>query len=112
MSAVHQDLKAALKHAMVARDTAATQVLRTTIAAVDNAQAVPLDDDRAPSAGAGLGVGSTERQRAAIDDDGVRAVVGGEIAELLGDAQTFEQLGKAGRAQELRAQAAVLQPFA
>ena len=40
------------------------------------------------------------------------AVVSGEIDELLGDAQTYEQLGKTDRAAELRAQAADLGPFA
>ncbi|MFD0328421.1 hypothetical protein ACFQZC_09725 [Streptacidiphilus monticola] len=44
-------LRDALTDAMRARDKAAVGVLRATLAAIDNAEAVPLDG-RAPRAGA------------------------------------------------------------
>ena len=48
---VYERMRADLRTAMKARDTATIAALRTLIAAIDNAQAVPLDEAAAPSVG-------------------------------------------------------------
>ncbi len=98
----------AARHAMRARDRDRLRVLRTTLAALDNAEAVP------PAATAGaleaspLGVGSTEVPRRALGEPEVRALVRHEVEEREQAAASYAEVGDDARAARLRAEAEVL----
>ncbi|WP_329417585.1 hypothetical protein OG802_32525 [Streptomyces sp. NBC_00704] len=96
---------------MRARDRSAVSALRTTLAALDNAEAVPVDE--AKQAGTALelsplGVGATEAARRELSEGEVRDIVRAEIAERLDAAARLTAPAHAERAARLRAEAAVL----
>jgi uncharacterized protein YqeY len=112
---VRADLQAALRTAMKARDRAAMAVLRTTLAALDNAQAVK--DDVAPVAhehfaGTAGGLGAGEAERAALDETQARAIVAREAQERRDAADDYERHGRGDEAARLRAEADLLAGFA
>lgn len=82
-------LRAALLDARRARDAETVSTLRTAIAALENAEAVPAGPGPGRVDGGGeapedavLGVGSTEAARHELDDAEERAVLDAEIAAL------------------------------
>jgi uncharacterized protein YqeY len=105
-------LRAALPPAMRARDTAAVTALRSALAAIANAEAVPTE---APSgtftaigAGSALGVGATEAPRRDLTAADIAAIVRAEIADRRTAAEEYDQHGRADHAARLRAEADVL----
>ena len=81
------DLRTVLRESLATsvriRDREATSVLRRTLAAIDDAEAVPAPGF--PNAGASVGsvgVGSTEADRRELTSRDVLAIVRGEIDEL------------------------------
>ncbi|MFJ3581187.1 hypothetical protein ACIPPS_02970 [Streptomyces sp. NPDC090127] len=96
---------------MRARDKAAVSALRATLAALDNAEAVPVDEaalrgvalEHAP-----VGVGTTEAARRELSEREVEDVVRAEAAERLDVAEGLTAPAHADRAARLRAEAAVL----
>jgi uncharacterized protein len=110
-------LRAALRHglttALKARDTDAMAALRTAIAAIDNAQAVPAAGLNPPAAsahvaGARRGVGSTEAARRQLSSSELRDLLRDQIAEHAREADRYADLGQADAAQRLRRQARTL----
>jgi uncharacterized protein YqeY len=104
-------LRAALPVAMKARDRAAVSVLRATLAALDNAEAV----DRAPDADRNLGieslpvgVGAAEVARRELTEADIERIVRAEIDERLTAADGYETAAP-DRAELLRTEARVLQ---
>ncbi|WP_059008858.1 hypothetical protein [Streptomyces specialis] len=99
---------------MRAGDKAAVSALRATLAALDNAEAVPVDEaglrgvalEHAP-----VGVGATEVARREVSERGVEDIVRAEAAERLEVAARLTAPAHAGRAARLRAEAAVLLRF-
>jgi uncharacterized protein len=96
---------------MKARDRAAVSALRSTLSAIDNAEAV----DRPDGADRGLaieqsavGVGAMEVARRDLSDDDVARIVRAEIAERESAADGYERSGHPDQAERLRAEAAVL----
>lgn len=77
MSTIRASLRAALTDAMKSRDRAAVSVYRQAIAAIDNAEAVPVDD--APPAGAvetsAIGAGAADVARRELAEHEIQAVV-------------------------------------
>lgn len=99
---------------MRARDKAAVSALRATLAALDNAEAVPVDD--AGPRGQALeevpvGAGATEAARRELSERAVADIVRAEAAERLDVAAGLTAPGHADRAARLRAEAAVLLGF-
>ncbi|WP_327187487.1 hypothetical protein [Streptomyces sp. NBC_01334] len=99
---------------MRARDKAAVSALRTTLAALDNAEAVPVGE--AGLRGSALeqspvGAGATEAARRELSEQGVLAVVRAEADERLEAAAQLTAPAHADRAALLRAEAAVLLRF-
>ncbi|MBX9361663.1 hypothetical protein [Streptomyces sp. WAC04114] len=98
---------------MRARDKAAVSALRGTLAALDNAEAVPVDT--VPRAGAleasPVGVGATEAARCELDERAVADIVRTEASERLAAAAQLTAPAHAARAERLRAEAAVLLRF-
>jgi uncharacterized protein YqeY len=107
-------LRQALPEAMRARDKAAVSALRATLAALDNAEAVPVGE--AELRGVALeqspvGAGATEGARGELSERRVDEVVRAEVAERLEAAAQLTAPAHAERAARLRAEAAVLLGF-
>lgn len=104
-------MRQALPEAMRARDKAAVSALRSTLAALDNAEAVPVDEveprgsalEQSP-----VGVGVTEAARRELSEHRVVDVVRAEAAERLQAAAQLTAPAHADRAARLRAEADVL----
>ncbi|MFE9094143.1 hypothetical protein [Streptomyces sp. NPDC007264] len=96
---------------MRARDKAAVSALRATLAALDNAEAVPAGEaelrglalEQAP-----VGAGATEAERRELSERGVADIVRAEATERLDVAARLTAPAHADRAARLRAEAAVL----
>jgi uncharacterized protein YqeY len=106
-------LRAALKTAMKARDTATVTAMRAALAAIDNAGAVAPTGEAGtiplgPIAGAVSGLGASEATRRALGDDDVAALVWTEVSEREEAADGYEQAGRDDHAQRLRDEAAAL----
>jgi uncharacterized protein YqeY len=112
---VRARLSAALKESMRARDRDATGVLRSALAALDNAEAVDpatagleqVEHERIAGTVGGLGAG--EVPRATLDEERARAVVAAEVAERRAAADDYDRVGEAERARELRGEAHLLE---
>ena len=109
-----QRLQLALGEALRARDKVATSALRSALAAIDNASAVPAAPASAAGAGgphfagtvAGLGAGEAERRR--LTEAEAEQIVLGEVAERQAAARDYDQTGHAEQAGQLRREAQVL----
>jgi uncharacterized protein len=113
-------LRAALRRGLVAalkaRDAEALAALRTTIAAIDNAEAIPAAHTQAPLtsadiAGASSGVGSTEAIRQSLSVGQVRDIVSEQIVEYARQADRYDLLGQPDAAQRLRHRARILAAY-
>jgi len=118
--------------AMKARDQQAVAALRSTLARIDNAEAVDADgldadgldadgldaepalyrgDGRPAVAGSVLGVGAAEVDRRVLTPDEVAAVVGDDVEEREMAAEVLERVGRPDHAERLRAQAKLLTTY-
>ena len=95
---LRRDLGIALK----TRRAEAVAALRTTIAVIDNAEAVD------PTT---VGVGSTEVPRRDLSIADVRAVVADHIDDYVTEADRYQSLGRHDAAQRLRRQADTLRTY-
>ena len=95
-----------LKAAMSARDRSTVAVLRTTLAALSNAEAVSAEGSR-PAKGAF----ANEVDRRELGDDDVRRVIECERAELVSSAKEYDAVGRRDEASSRRAQVAVLDRY-
>ncbi len=107
-------MRQALPEAMRARDKAAVSALRSTLAALDNAEAVPVDE--AALRGVALeqspvGAGATEAARRELSEHSVAEIVRAEATERLEVAAQLTAPAHADRVARLRAEAAVLLRF-
>ncbi|MFD8543318.1 hypothetical protein [Streptomyces sp. NPDC059649] len=99
---------------MRARDKAAVSALRATLAALDNAEAMPLDESALRGVAleqSPVGVGVTEAARCELTEDDVTAIVRAEATERLELADQLTAPAHADRVAQLRAEAAVLLRF-
>jgi uncharacterized protein YqeY len=109
-----QRLQLALGEALRARDQVATSALRSALAAIDNASAVPAAPTPAAGAGgphfagtvAGLGAGEAERRR--LTEAEAEQIVRAEVAERQAAARDYDQTGHADQAGRLRREVQVL----
>jgi uncharacterized protein YqeY len=108
---LRERLRAALPVAMKARDRVAVTVLRSTLAALDNAEAVDrpaATDQRLAIEQVPVGVGAAEVERLALAPEQVESIVRAELAERETAAREYEVAGRPERAEQLRSEAAVL----
>ncbi len=105
MSTLRKQLEADLPSALKARDAARAGVLRTTLAAIANAEAVDLAGDHER---AGL-LGDVARR--ALSDDDVRVIVERERDELHRLAVHMHDIGQADESADLATRAAVLEHY-
>ncbi len=108
---LRQRLRGALTLAMKARDRVAVGALRSTLAAIDNAEAV----DRPTGTDTGLaieqiplGVGAAEMERRLLTECQIERIVRDELAEREAAARDYEQSGRTERAEQLRREVSVL----
>lgn len=110
---VRRRMRDALPEAMRARDKAAVSALRGALAALDNAEALPVE--AVPRAGAleasPVGAGATEAARRELGEHDVVGIVRAEASERLEAAAQLTAPAHAARAERLRAEAAVLLRF-
>lgn len=98
-------LRTALPAAMKARDAAAVTALRSALAAIENAEAVPAPAPGDGPSGLGLpavGLGATEAARRELDDAEVEQIVRDEVAERFDAAAEYDRLGQLAEAARLR----------
>jgi uncharacterized protein YqeY len=111
---VQRRLRLALREALRARDMTAASALRSALAAIGNAQAVP--PGTAPPAGTGsprvagaaAGVAAAEAERRSLSDAEAEGIVRVEITQHQAAARDYERAGHAVRAGRLRREADVL----
>lgn len=107
-------LRSRLTTAMRARDREAVSVLRTAVAAIENAEAVPVGEAPRPVtsgdvAGAAIGLGAGETPRRTLDDAAERTVVEAEVRSLAEAEQLYAGTGNRDRARQAAAGAALLE---
>ncbi len=114
--ALRAALRAGLTTALKTRDTDAVSALRTAIAAIDNAQAVPASvpsptTASAHVAGAASGAGSTEAPRRHLGRGEPHDILRAQIAEHAREADRYQMLGREETAERLRRQARTLNAY-
>ncbi|SFP06539.1 hypothetical protein SAMN05421810_101854 [Amycolatopsis arida] len=108
---MRESLRDDLRVALRSRDRVAITALRSALAAIDNAEAIPLDGPVAGSehvAGAAVGLGSAEAERRLLTEEDLRSILEQEIRERRVAAAEYERHGRDDRAQRLRAEADIL----
>jgi uncharacterized protein len=113
VSSVPGRLQAALRVALKQRDTAAVSALRSTLAAIGNAEALPAQVSGGSVgsqyvAGGIAGLGATEASRRVLTDAEIAGIVATEITERHTEAARYEQAGHPDRAGRLRREAHAL----
>jgi uncharacterized protein YqeY len=103
-----EQMQADLMTALRGRDRAAVSVLRTTLAALANAEAVDMSPAGPTPVPAGL---FADVERRLLSDGDVHAIVARERDELRSAAAEFDRLGRPFEAAHCRAQAALLAPY-
>jgi len=104
---LRQRLREALPAAMKSRDRPAVAALRATLAAIENAEAVVVDDGTRRSLAiedTPVGVGAAEANRRELTEDDVARIVRAEVAEREAAATAYEKSGHTDRAEQLRAE--------
>ena len=99
---------------MRARDKVALAVLRSTLAAIENAEAVELS--AIPVGGLAIeqtpvGAGATEASRRELTEADVERIVRAELAEREAAAQAYDQAGQPAQADRLRTEIRVLSAY-
>jgi hypothetical protein len=127
-SPVRQRLQLALREALKARDAVAVSALRSALAAIDNAGAVPgpascgpascgpASGDPAPAArtdgphfaGAAAGLGAGEAERRRLTEADIEQIVCAEVAERQAAVQDYDRAGHPDQAERLRHEARIL----
>ncbi|WP_392543937.1 hypothetical protein [Oryzobacter telluris] len=107
---MREQLSAALPTAMKARDRVAVAALRSALAAIANAEAVPVDS--MPRAGAveaaAIGAGAADAPRRELTEDDVRAIVATEVDDRVSAAAEMDGHGRTEDAARLIDEADVL----
>jgi hypothetical protein len=107
-------MRAALPAAMKQRDTTTVTALRSALAAIENAEAVPGAETPAPIignsgiAGGAVGLGAGDVPRRDLSETQVAEIVRREISDRHQAADLYERAGRDDHARELRDQADVL----
>ncbi|HEV8065691.1 MAG TPA: hypothetical protein VGP46_12695 [Acidimicrobiales bacterium] len=111
-SPLRAKLRRGLTTAMKAGDAVAVSVLRTSLAAIDNAEAVAVAPERrtgeGPIAGAVAGQGAGDVARRDLSETEIRAIVSGELTERRAAAALYRELGREQEADSLLLEADIL----
>jgi hypothetical protein len=115
--AIQARLRLALRAALKAKDAVAVSALRSVLAAISNAEAVPPNPGTAPAAsqhvaGGAAGLGSAEAERKILSRQETARIVEDEVAERQSAARQYEAAGHSERAGRLRHEIQVIQAAA
>ena len=105
---VRDRLRTALSAALQQRDVPLVAVLRATLAALDNAEAVPIQDHDYGSLAleqTPIGVGARAATRRELSDEDVERLIRAEMDERQSAARIHERAGQHERARRLRHEA-------
>jgi uncharacterized protein YqeY len=107
-TALKERLRADLKAAMQAKATVEVRLLRTLVAALDNAEAVR--DERVPDkyVARSFGDPSGEIARRELDRDAISELLAAEVEARLAAAGDYERHGEAEEARRLRGEAELI----
>ncbi|MFI5527410.1 hypothetical protein ACIA8O_02530 [Kitasatospora sp. NPDC051853] len=109
---LRERLRSGLTTALKARDRATASVLRATLAAIENAEAVAAPEPTGSLAIEALPVGvGAEAERRVLTEADVAAVVRAERAEREDAAAEYERLGHGEQAARLRTEAGLLSSY-
>jgi uncharacterized protein YqeY len=104
-SPLRERLRAGLTEARRERDAELAGALRTAIAAIENAEAVPTSSPAAAAvptsehvAGGVAGVGTGEAERRLLDEEDERGIVRAEAADLRSAARQYAAAGRSAEA--------------
>jgi uncharacterized protein YqeY len=103
---IRQRMRADLTVAIKSRDAARVTVLRTTLAAIDNAESVDPAYDEVVATGLFADVA-----RRRVDEAEIRDIVRQEYDELMETVDTLRRLGPDGPADDLAEQASILASY-
>ena len=109
--AVKDLLRADLKAAMKAHNTAEALLLRALLAAIDNAEAPAQNAEQSSAMSRNFGEGAAEVDRLSLSRKQLDALLAGEIEAREHAAAEMEQVGRADRAELLRAEAALARRY-
>jgi uncharacterized protein YqeY len=109
--AIKSRLRADLGSAMGAKDAVRVRALRATIAAIDDAQAVPVNDQHLRYVVRAFGDRSAEVPRLGLTAEDVTRVLTYEAAARSSAAAEMERLHQTGRARELHEEAAIIASY-
>lgn len=98
-------LRADLREAMKGGRASEAALIRVLLAAIDNAEAPPLDGSRKAADQHRFRDGSAEVERLSLSEAAVRAILAAEVLERETAADEMMRLNKADRAEALRAEA-------
>lgn len=103
-------LRRDLRLALTARRAEEASLLRCLLAAIDNAQAVPVGDlhERAKYAAPRFGDGTAEAPRRELSAAEIERLLLDERQERIDAAEQCERVGRSDRATALRAEAAIV----
>jgi uncharacterized protein YqeY len=97
---------------MKERDSIAVSVLRTSLAAIDNAEAVEAPKGsllgQGPIAGAVTGLGAGDVVRRKLEEREIAVILMGKLTDRETSAAQYQELGRYEEAARLRSEAAVL----
>ncbi|HEY6737893.1 MAG TPA: GatB/YqeY domain-containing protein [Actinopolymorphaceae bacterium] len=99
-------LRDGLKTALKTRDRVAVSALRSALAAIENAEAVP-----AQASEPAIGVGTAEADRRVLGDADLRSILECEVEERTSAAEEYVRHGRSDVAERLRAEAEVLRRY-
>ncbi|WP_378732517.1 hypothetical protein [Nocardia brasiliensis] len=106
---LRERMRAALSVAMKSRDRQAITALRSTLGAIDNAEAVDVGEQRAGAVEtSAVGLGVAEVARRELTESDIEQIVRAEIAERRTTADEYDSLGRSAPAEDLRSQAKAL----
>jgi uncharacterized protein YqeY len=103
-------LRSDLSQALKTRDGRTADILRTLIAAIDNAEAVPVTHS-GPYRELAFGDPAAEVPRKSLGAAEIAAVLNAEIAERLAVAEELAAKGRNAQADELRAGCAIVRLY-
>lgn len=111
-TSLRRDLTAALK----SRDRVTVSALRSALAAIDNAESIPVEEKTPVMssehlAGTSSGLGSGEAPRRELTDADLRAIVEREVQERSAAAAEYDGVGRPDAARRLRSEAEVLSRY-
>jgi uncharacterized protein len=111
-SAIRKRLERVLREALQARDMVAVSAVRSALAALDNAQAVPAPSATGAGsphvAGAVAGPRAGEAERRRLSESEAGDIVRAEVTEREAAARAYDRSGHAEQAARLRREASIL----